>query len=237
MLGAAVAAPLVVCALLARFRDDVSTANAVLVLVVVVVGAAATGRRLAGVVAALSSGLWFDVLLTEPYGRLAIDDRADIETAVLLLVVGVAVSEIASWGRRQQAQTSRMDGYLAGIVSAASLVATGSAPSSAVVEHVRRQITDVLGVDGCRFDTGTGGAHPRLDDDGTVTLRGLAIDVDRDGLPTDDVIELPVRADGVVLGRFLLTSSTQVHRPTLDQRLVAVTLAQQVGPALGGRHG
>jgi hypothetical protein len=36
----------------------------------------------------------------------AINDPADIETAVLLRLVGVAVTEIALWARRQQARAA-----------------------------------------------------------------------------------------------------------------------------------
>ena len=95
LVGAAAIAPLVACAGLAAFRASVTSTTAVLVLVLVVVAAAATGVRLAGIVAALSSSAWFDFFLTEPRGRFAITGRDDIEAAVLLLLVGVAVTEIA----------------------------------------------------------------------------------------------------------------------------------------------
>ena len=65
--AAAVLAPLVVCLTLYRLPRRVPAASAVLVLVLCVVAAAATGDRLAGAVAALSSGLWFDFFLTEPF--------------------------------------------------------------------------------------------------------------------------------------------------------------------------
>ncbi|MFF3064955.1 DUF4118 domain-containing protein [Oerskovia sp. NPDC057915] len=229
---AALVAPLVVCAALAPFRADVANTNVALLLVLVVVGAAATGRRLAGIGAALSSGVWFDFFLTEPYQQLTITDRTDLETTVLLLLVGVAVTEIALWGRREQARSSRRVGYLAGIVSSARLVADGTASPATLVAHVQRQIVDVLDLDECRFDTSTGGAHPRLHEDGSVTRGSQVLDVERDGLPTDDRVELLVEHAGVVRGRFLLDATTRVRRPDLDQRVIAVTLAQQVGSAL-----
>lgn len=232
MVLAALVVPLIVCAALAPFRDDVANTNVALVLVLVVVGAAATGRRTAGAAAALSSGVWFDFFLTEPYQQLTITDRADLETTVLLLLVGIAVTEIALWGRREQARSSRRVGYLAGIVSSARLVADGTAAPSTIVAHVQRQIVDVLDLDECRFDTGTSGQHPRLLTDGSVTRGSRVIDVEHDGLPTDDRVELRVEHAGIVRGRFLLDATTRVRRPDLDQRVIAVTLAQQVGPAL-----
>jgi hypothetical protein len=231
---AALVAPAVVCLALVPFRADVANTNVALVLVLVIVGAAATGRRLAGIGAALSSGVAFDVFLTEPYGRPAITDQGDVETTILLLLVGVAVTEIALWGRREQARSSRRAGYLAGIVSSARLVADGGAPTSVLVAHVQRQILDVLDLDECRFDTASGGQHPRLHADGSVTRGSRLVDVERDGLPTDDRVELLVEHAGVVRGRFLLDATTRVRRPDLDQRVIAVTLAQQVGSALAG---
>ncbi|MFE6968303.1 DUF4118 domain-containing protein [Isoptericola sp. NPDC057653] len=233
VMWAALVVPLVACAVLAVFRESVANTNAALGLVLVVVAIAATGRRLAGVVAALSCGVWFDFFLTEPYQRLTIDDPADVETAVLLLVVGIVVTEIALWGRRQQATASERAGYLDGIVTAARTVADG-ASTDGLVGAVERQIVDVLGIDECRFDRGTGSNLPRLHRDGSVTRHGHPVDVERDGLPVDDRTELLVEYGGVVHGRFLLTASTGVSRPDLDRRLVAVTLAGQVAAALTG---
>lgn len=232
VLTAAVVIPLVACAVLYLVRDTVANTNAALVLVLVVVAVAATGRRLAGIVAALSCGVWFAFFLTAPYHRFEISDRADLETTVLLLAVGVAVSEIALWGRRQQAGASRSDGYLAGIVAASREVASGAATASELISHVERQIVTLLDLDDCRFVSGTGSHHPRLNSDGTVSRDGHVVDVERDGLPTDDTIELLVEHGGTIRGRFLLTAATRISRPDLDQRLVAVTLAEQVGAAL-----
>ena len=232
VMAAAVVVPFAACGIATSFRDDVAITNMALGLVLIVVAVAATGQRVAGVVAALSSALWFDFFLTEPYNRFTIEDRDDVETTVLLALVSLAVTEIALWGRRQQAQSSRREGYLAGVVSAAGVVASGGSSSLVLIEHVAAQIANVLDIDDCRFDTGTGSARPRLNRDGSVSRRGHDIRVERDGLPTDDVIELLVENDGIARGCFLLTAATQVSRPNLEQRQVAVALADQVGAAL-----
>jgi K+-sensing histidine kinase KdpD len=39
----------------------------------------------------VSVAVWFDFFLTQPYERFTITRRTDIETTVLLLVIGVAV--------------------------------------------------------------------------------------------------------------------------------------------------
>ena len=88
--------------------------------------------RLAGILAAVSAASWFDFFLTQPYERFAITRRADIETTVLLLVIGVAVTEIAVWGRREHAAASRRAGYLDGINAAAQAAASGSSPAALI---------------------------------------------------------------------------------------------------------
>ena len=63
--------------------------------------------RLAGILAAVSAAAWFDFFLTRPYERFTITRTADLETTVLILVIGVAVTELAVWGRRQHLAASR----------------------------------------------------------------------------------------------------------------------------------
>jgi K+-sensing histidine kinase KdpD len=104
---AALAAPLLVTAIRVPFRASSPNTDAALALLLVVVAVAANGYRLAGYLAALSAAFWFDFFLTPPYETLTIHPRADIDTIALLLVIGVAVTEIAVWGRRQNAAPSR----------------------------------------------------------------------------------------------------------------------------------
>jgi hypothetical protein len=128
-------------------------------------------------------------------------------------------------------------GYLDGVVSAARLAASGVTPPSDVVELIGRQIVDVLDLDACRFEASPQADpdRPRLQVDGGVTWRGRVVDVEREGLPTLDAIELSVNSAGVDRGRFLLVSTTAVRRPDRERRLVAVALADQAAAALGSR--
>ena len=169
LIGLALVAPLAVCAALSAARGTVESDNAVLVLVLVVVAAAASGSRLAGVVAALSSAAWFDYFLTRPFHHFTIADRDDVETAVLLTLVGIAVTEIALWGRRQQARLSVREGYLTGVISAADVVARGEATPKVVLDFIGQQIVDLLAIDSCTYAVGPPGAHARLERDGSVT--------------------------------------------------------------------
>ena len=236
VVSAAAVVPLVACAVLSLFRDSVANTNSALGLVLLIVAAASTGIRAAGLVAALSSAAWFDFFLTQPYNHFNITDRADIETAVLLMLVGVAVTEVALWGRRQQARASRERGYLDGVLSAAATVGAGRSSTRSLIDHVCEQIVDVLRIDGCRFDPGSAPILAALNNDATVTYNGHPFNVDRLGLPTDSEIALVVQSGGVVHGRFLLTAATRVVRPTLEQLRVTIALANQVGAALAASN-
>ena len=229
--------PLLTCIALSGLRDQVANASAALVLVVVVVGAASTGMRAAGLVAAASSGVWFDVLLTQPYGQLTVHDPQDLEAMVLLMVVGVAVTELSLWGRRQQARASRASGFLDGLVVSAESAQGPDASPQELVEGTCRRIAAVLALDRCRFVAGQGSPGlPRLTRTGDLVGRGSSHDVDRDGLPVDTEVAVEVRAAGQLLGAFLLTSASRVTRPSRDQRRTAVLLADQVAAVLVARR-
>jgi len=206
LIAAAAAAPLLCGALLAAFRESLTPATGALVLVLVVVAAAATGDRLAGFVAALSSGVWFEFFLTQPFGRFTITDRNDIELTVLLVLVGVAVTEIALWGRRQEARASHRAGYLDGVLGTSKIIAVREASTDALIDHVAHQIVLILDIDECRFvlGAGPGTQDASLDHDGYVTRRGSRVDVERDGLPTDEQI-------GLVVGRRRRLRSVCAH--------------------------
>jgi K+-sensing histidine kinase KdpD len=234
LIAAAAITPLLAGAVLAAFRDNVTAATAALVLVLVVVAAAATGDRVAGLVAAVSSGVWFDVFLTEPFGQLTIKNPEDIEVTVLLVLVGVAVTEVALWGHRQQARASRRAGYLEGVFGTSRIIADPQPSPEALIDHVARQIVEVLDIDDCRFVPGAapGPQDATLDHEGQVTRRGYPLNVDRDGLPIDESIGLVVGQGAVCHGQFVLTASSRVVRPSAEQLGVAVLLADQVGAAL-----
>ena len=131
----ALPAPVAAAAILLPFRATWSNTNVamllllvVVVVVVVVVGVAAIGNRAAGGLAALSAAAWFDFFFTLPSYRFTIRASADITTAVLLLVVGVAVSQLASRARRLQVIAITDAGYLAQIHQTASPTRTRGRP-------------------------------------------------------------------------------------------------------------
>lgn len=229
-LTAGLLGPFLVALVLVPFRTGLSHTNAALVLVVVVVAVAALGSRTAGVLAALSAAAWFDFFLTRPYETFDITATADIETAVLLLAVGVIVSQLAARARHLEVVTVTDAAHLARIHRTAELAQT-SGSADTVVDHVRRELTDLLGLRTCRFEYGTLiGQPPRLHSDGGVTVGRRPWDVDTAGWPEGE-IELRAYGNGHYLGRFMLTPGPGPV-PPLQARLVAVTLADQTGSAL-----
>ena len=156
-----------------------------MILVLVVVAMAATGDRVSGALAALSSAIGFDFFVASPRLDFDIDDVADVEMAILLLLVGIAVSELALRGRRQQAAASERSGYLSGVLESAELAARGI-PISDAIPTVAGHIWRTLGAERVTYEQGV----PHRDcaiiqRDGTVTLEGDPLDVTRDGLPAD----------------------------------------------------
>jgi Domain of unknown function (DUF4118) len=235
--GAAVVAgvllPLAVAAVFLPLRSSWSNTNMALVLVVAVVAVAAMGNRLGGALAALSAAAWFDFFYTVPFERFTISRAADIRTSVLLLVVGVAVSQLAARARRLKVIAITDARYLAEIHETAEL-ARGARSPDAVIDHVKQQLTSVLDLAGCRFEYGTLIGHPpRLEPDGSVTIGRRHLDVDDFGLPREE-IELRTFGNGQYCGRFMLAPKPE-SRPSLQARLVAVTLADQAGRAFALR--
>jgi K+-sensing histidine kinase KdpD len=230
---AALAVPFLLCASLAGAGRPVPHASAVVGLVLVIVAAAATGLRSAALLAAVSSALSFDFFLTRPYASLSIDSAEDVQVAVLLLLVGFAVTELALWGQRQRTELGRERGYLDGVMATAESVVGRRGDPDGVTRAVAARIRDVLRLDTCDYHPSTtlpGG--PVLGRDGAVTRGGNVLDVDRSGLPTDEVVLLPVHAGGRQRGYFTLTAAARLSRPSVQQRRVAVLLADQLSALL-----
>ena len=195
-----------------------------------IVTVAALGNRFSGFVATVSATLWFDYFLTQPYERLAITHRPDIEIAVCLFVVGIIVTELAARNRHHHATAAEEADYIGLIYDVSELVASG-APASKVLELVAAHLVDLLHLRACRYESGPS-LRPmrRLEHDGHVLLAGRVWGVDRIGLPGPE-IELIVQHRGETLGRFVLTPTPGYEVP-LQPRVVAVALADQAGASL-----
>lgn len=225
-----VAAPAVVAAALIPARDGIGGVNVALVLAVVVVAVAAWGHRLAALLAAASAAVCFDVLHTRPYYSFSITQRNDVITTALLLIVGVAVGELAVWSRKQRAAAAAGSENIARMHGVGDLVADGR-PLDQVILAVAYELRHLLSLQGCRFEPGLSTSDPaRIERTGEVVLHDVLWDVDDMGLPGREVV-LPVQWGDFVFGRYVLVPTT--GRPiSRERRLVAVALSDQVAAVM-----
>lgn len=221
---AALLAPLGVAALLIPFRSSFPNTDAALVLVVVVVAIAASGRRIAGLLAAASAAAWFDFFLTRPYDQFTITHRADVETTLLLLVVGAAVIEIAARARRHRTVAAIDESYLSAIRGTGELVASGADPAR-ITQSVIGHLTALLPLTACRFERSAFGSMPRLTADGRLRWGDADWDIAHHGMPHRP-IELLAAAGGRAYGRFVLEFAPEPV-PTTAALQVAAMLATQ----------
>ena len=227
---AAVGAPIAVAAALIPWRHQLDTADNALFLVVVIVAVASTGRRLAAAVAAVVSALSFDFFLTRPYQSFRITSHSDLITEILLVVVGLAVGELAARGRRHRDAAWQGRRQMALLHSVTELAATGRDPQ-VVVAVATHELEELLFLRECRFTAhDIAGATARVTPHGEVTIGNETWSTGDLGLPTQRV-DLPVRSGGWLLGHFILTPTPGKPVPP-DRLLVAVAIADQVGAAL-----
>lgn len=228
-LAAGALGPPAVAAVLSPFRGDFADPAAALVLTGVVVAVATFGDRLAGVIGSLSAGAWFDFFVTKPYDRFAISSLRDIETTIALVIVGVAVTEIAVRGRQHYTLAEREGNLLAAIRDVSELVATG-ASTDIVIATATSSLEEVLGVEACRFE-----AVPlherrlRLARTGEVQL-GASLQDSTAGLPSGE-LEVVAQHANRSYGVFVV-QLPPAHHLTIEQRVAALALADQVGAAL-----
>jgi Domain of unknown function (DUF4118) len=232
--GALLGVPVVAAALI-PLRAHIEQANVALILVVTVVAVAVTGRRLAAALAAVSAAFWFDYFFTVPYYSPRIASGDDALTAALLLVVGLAVGQLAAWALAQREAARRGREDIGRIHYAAELAAQGESVES--VDHlvlaVSLELRDLLFLRDCRFSPGVADEHlPSLGHDGQVRWGDLGWGTDTLGLPSKG-ITLAAHGQGRIVGTFTLTPTPGI---AVDEArlLVAVALADQVGAALAG---
>jgi hypothetical protein len=222
--------------LLTAVRDSILNANVALVLMVVVVLAAALGGRGAGAVSAAAATVSFDFFHTEPYNSLRMGSDDDIETAVLLLLAGLVVGEITTRARMSRAATEATRSELRRIHRVADLAARGAFQDE-LVAAARVELTELLTLRDCRYEQPPYAEElERLERSGVVVPPARLVTkkaVGRRGieLPRDGV-ELPVLHRGEQVGRFRLVP-TPGEGASLEERVVAIAIADQVGGAIG----
>jgi hypothetical protein len=232
LVGLAVAAlgPIVVALILVPVRTEVDNANLALILVLVVVIAAILGGRRAGAVAAITATLSFDFFLTQPYLSLKMETSDDLETALILLGVGLLVGAVASKGRRSERGRERAADAILRVHRAADLNARG-APIDDVIRAVTGELRQLLALQDCWLEFPPFVyVMPRLERGGSIEGSehhwfGGGVVLSEDG------VELPVLERGSPIARIVLIGNP-VASVTIEERVVAVALADQLGVAL-----
>ncbi len=236
--AAALAGPLVVAAALIPARSWLTPVNVALVLVGVVVAVAMLGGRLAAFVAALNGAIWFDAFHTRPYYSFDIERHEDIVAALLLLAVGLAIGDVSTRSRTHRAAAAISSADIGRIHAIADLVASGE-DSDSVILAVTGELRSLLALRNVEIEfppyppddrRGRPVVRARIERDGSVRFGVLGWAAASIGLPAR-AVDLPVLARGREVARFVLQPTPGLP-VDLDRRLVAVSLADQVGAAI-----
>lgn len=233
-LGAAIGSLLAigVAAILGTVRGEVAQPNAALALVLVVIVAAVTGGRRAGVATGLIAAVSFDFFLTRPYLSLAIDSGNDVLTVVLLMAVGLAVGVLAASRREGKAEGQAGHDEVASIHRVAALTADG-ADTDTVIRATEAEVAAVLQVGECHFSA-------RPDDPPLPELQPSGhVDAPYRYLHEGDGFALPAEGITVAVRSGPRTFGWLVCRPTdpdagisADRRRTALVLADHLALAM-----
>jgi len=228
-------APILVAAALVAVRGHVANTNVALILAVVVVTAGAVGGRVAGLIAGLTAAASFDFFHTRPYLSLLIHDGDDVEMTILLLVLGLVAGQLAWRAGVAARQRDGGRGGLDQIRRLADQVAQGQ-ESADVIATARAQLVELFQLVDCQFEAAPFHDRlelPNLERNGVVAHRRYRMHPGGDlevELPAEG-IGLPVLSRGQIVGRFILDFPPGAGA-TLEQRIVAIALADQVGASL-----
>jgi len=228
-------APILGAAALVAVRGQVANTNVALILAVVVVSAGALGGRAAGTVAGFTAALSFDFFHTRPYLSLLIHDADDVEMTVLLLILGLVAGQLAWKAGVAARQRDGGRGGLDQILRVANLVVAGER-SADVIVSARLELIDLFQLVDCQFEAAPFADRfelAQLERTGVMAHRRYRLQPGGDlevELPAEG-IALPVMSRGQIVGRFILDFGPGAGA-TLEQRIVAIALADQVGASL-----
>ena len=202
-------------------RSSLPNTDVALVLVATIAVVARLGGHIATVLGSVSAALSFGYFHTEPYGHWQIAHARDVETTVLIVLVGVFVGELTLRVFHHRAAAARGSADLAVLAETAELMAVGDDPGL-VLAAVAGELARLLDLADCEFSAEPpSGSVPWVGRDGALS---------RPGSP-GACLDLPVWVQGQVLGRYLLTPRPGAALPS-GRLALAVSLADQAGAAL-----
>jgi Domain of unknown function (DUF4118) len=228
----AVLGPLAVSGILVAFRDEFFSTSAAVVLVLPVLGAAIVGGRRGGATSAVIAALCFDFFFTHPYYSFTIDNRDELETTIVLLIVGLVVGELVVRTRRssQLAAASRRE---VNQVRRVAELAAASGPKGRLISIVEHELVELLGAESARFERRPYPTVLLRLGHGMVTLPSDDDSTDRKFGPSNE-LELPIWGQGREIGRLVLVlpHTSSAVGISADDRALAVTLVDQLGAVL-----
>ena len=172
--------------------------------------------------------LFYDLLFTVPYGSFKIERGDDIDTTVLMAIIGLIAGELVERARRSEAAAIARRRDLERIHRRAELAAGGERPGR-LIEQSAEELTELLDLKVCRY-------IPKPPPEALPVFTHDAIRVPSDVDPDAPraAVALPVRAHGQDLGHFLLVFPTESFGlgVAVDTKHAAVALADQLGLAL-----
>jgi Domain of unknown function (DUF4118) len=223
--------PIVVAAAMVGVRGELAATNVALVLVLIIVGTAAFGGRGPAAVSAVISALSYEFFFTRPYNSLRINDANDVETTLILLAIGLAVGQLAVHARRTREGASRSRDEIASMRRMAERVAAGASPSE-LTQLAVTELTELLSLVSCRFENSpTDPDLPILERNGRIETPYRRVGADGELALPPTGVRLPVVGDGQTVGSLVAMPDPNVG-VTLEARVVAVALADQLGAAL-----
>jgi two-component system sensor histidine kinase KdpD len=209
--------PLVV-AITVPFRGSIDLSTELLLALVVVLGIAATGGLLVGIVAAVVASLLLNWFYVRPYGTLTIGRTENLISLAVFIAVAVAVGALVDVASRRSLEARRARLEAEALVRSTTSLAVDPEPVQRLVEQIRSTF-DLAGV---RLSA-SGGNHPAVATDGdvdtppTVTLTlssGLAPPARKD--TTDSTRTL------ALFGRALSPDDERLLRALADQLALAL---------------
>lgn len=223
--------PIAIAAAMVGIRGEIATTNVALVLVLVVVGTAAFGGRGPAALSAIIAALSYEFFFTRPFNSLRIDSADDVETTLILLAIGLAVGQLAVHARHTRREATRGQDELTSMRRMAERVAAGASEQE-LIDLAVAELTEMMSLVGCRFEVeATGPVLPVLERSGRIESPYRRVGADGELALPPLGVRLPVVGAGRQVGSIVLDPDPSVG-VTLEARLVAVALADQLGSAL-----
>jgi hypothetical protein len=226
--------PIAAAAAMVGVRGEIDATNVALVLVLIVVATAAFGGRGPAALSAVIAALSYEFFFTRPFESLRIDRVDDLETTLILLAIGLTVGQLAVHAHHTRRDVTRGRDELASMRRMAERVASGASERE-LIDLAVTELTGLMGLVGCHYEIeATGPVLPVLERSGRIETSYRRVGPDGELALPPLGVRLPVVGNGHQIGSIVLDPDPTVG-VTLETRVVAVALADQLGAALAAR--